>query len=195
MRNHLVMAMLAAACLAPAAVAQEDWSGVPIAPGNGRITSEPGTVRTPKPALFGGEHILVTCHNVASFPTAASCPEGVQQDAFVPLSEFARSSTVLGLSQRVDGVEASFASAMGSLQGLAQQVDGLNKSVALSSALDIVLPVNGHQNRLGFQATDIAGENGLGLSYAHASGNFDIGLSVAAVGPEQAGKVGIGFSW
>lgn len=194
MRSHLVFATLAAAFLAPAAAAQENWAGLPIAPGNGNTTLGPGP-GIPKTTLFGGEGVLVSCFSTGGFPTGIPCPQGTVQSAYVPLSEFARSSTVVGLSERVNALDGEVASVAAGLQGLTQQVDGLNKSVALSSALDIMLPVNGEQNRLGLQVTDIAGENGLGLSYSHVSGNIDVGVSLAAVGPERAGKVGIGFSW
>lgn len=207
MRLYHVLTAALGVCAISSACAQENWAGVTIPNGNGWIITNTGP-NQPKTQLNGSEAINASCFSVASFPTGSKCPSGIQQDAFIPLSEFARSSTVEKLRDQIAALSVpsvDFTQLQNSLNGLRDDVDVLSalpadftqlqNSLALASALDIVLPPDGQSNRLGFSVSHVADRQAVGLSYGHVSGDFDFGASVAFTEGDVAGKVAAGYSW
>lgn len=78
----------------------------------------------------------------------------------------------------------------------AQFNEKIEVASAVMSALDIQLPVDRNQNRLGLTSGAFGDEQAFGVSYARVQGRFDVGLAYAqGDGGRYAGKVSVGVSW
>ena len=131
---------LAAALLALAGAAQaEDWTGAPVAEGTQRLNSSDQQV--PKTMATNQEYVGTLCQNLdPNLP----CASGVNYaNAQIPITAFARSTSVDALRQDVGALNAAL-SQMG-----VDDSRRIFRAVALASALDFQSPAPGSSNRLG----------------------------------------------
>jgi hypothetical protein len=151
------------------AAAQEDWSGV-----QAPVSFQPFGTATPA-SLVGNEYIEARCNN--EFPVFA-CPAGVagQRASLVPISEFARASSVSALSElnRREGQR------------------GIAAALAMGSAS---MPSAPGRTSYVFNLSTFRGEQALGGSIMHRFASdtpiaLSLGFSVAR-GGNEAGRIGV----
>jgi hypothetical protein len=172
------------------AVAAENWSGGPVAFGQESIVA-PDFPVIPKTSTTNNEYILTQC---GSYDPALHCALGVEDAvAFVPITAFARSSTVEALSGTVAGLSfdvARLQTAMGD-----PLTKRLFRGVALASALDFQSPAPGASNRLGGAVTTTHGQVAGSVAFTHRQGKFDVSAGAAFTSTDVLGKAAAGFSW
>jgi hypothetical protein len=188
------MIAAAAACALAAGVtgasAAENWSGVPIPYGQSQIVV-PGAPFIPRTSTTNQEYILSQCGGGVP---GIGCPIGVSYAyGYVPITAFARSSTVESLSGTVAGLGADVARLQAALG------DPLTKrifrGVALASALDFQSPAPGASNRLGGAVTTTHGQVAGAVSFTRQQGKFDLSAGAAFTSKDVLGKAAAGFSW
>jgi hypothetical protein len=209
------IAALVSGLLASVAAA-DDWSGVGLDGGWYRDRND-GTL-SPISNLIGNEGVVVNCSS-STFVAAGegafdNCPasEGASL-MWVPISAFARTSTVQALTGRVSAVE----SGLGAIGTLSAQLGALSthlsalaayvpaiqqqmeqttwRGAAMAAALDSVGPAAGKRNRLGTNAATVNGETAVALNYVYAGDTMDVSAGVAYSEGEAISKVGVGISW
>jgi hypothetical protein len=164
----MLFALSGVAAIAPA-VAQGDWAGV-----QAPVSFQPFGTATPA-TLVGNEYVEARCNNeFAMF----ACPAGVagQRASLVPISEFARATSVNALSE-LNRREAQ---------------KGIAAALAMGSA---TMPSAPGRTSYVFNLSTFRGEQALGGSIMHRFGSdapiaLSVGFSVARGGNEAA-RIGV----
>jgi hypothetical protein len=186
----IIAAACALAACATGASAAENWSGGPVGFGQAQVVA-PGQPVIPKTSTTNSDYVLTECDN--NLPGVA-CPLGTSFGyAFVPITAFARSSSVESVSADVAAIGADVArlqAAMG--DPLTRR---LFRGVALASALDFQSPAPGKSNRLGGAVTTTHGQVAGSVTYTRLQGDFDMSAGAAFTSTDVLGKAAAGFSW
>lgn len=169
----------------------------------GGSASSPYTYPTSLPGSITGPLSSVSIEVAGFFPDPTA-PSGYQAIEFrVPISEFARASTVSDFSARMTSAEAQLTAIQDGVSELAAYVpiaigdlqQEARAGAAMAASLETVAPAAGSKNRLGFNSATYNGETAVSMSYVRQEGRVDISAGVAISGDETLVKGGVGFSW
>lgn len=138
----------------------------------------PDTPPIPVNVLPEGEVFLTAgCFDIRG------CADGIRHGIYrLNLNDFARASSLENLANNISN-------------NLSAMETRHTKATAMALAMDTPLPTNGLTNRVGFNVATYRGESAFSLSYARVQKNVDFSLGYARSGNEDAGRMGVGFSW
>jgi hypothetical protein len=174
----------------PNASAGEDWSGVPVGYGQSQVVA-PGDPVIPKTSTTNADHVLTWCDSSVA---GIGCPLGISSAyAYVPITAFARSSTVEALGGEVAGLGADVARLQAAIgDPLTRR---LFRGVALASALDFQSPAAGKSNRIGGAMATTHGQLAGALTFTHRQGRLDVSFGGAFTSTDILAKAAVGLSW
>lgn len=173
----------------PVAAQREDWTREPLPPFQ---VGTPLPLR-PQPPLTGTEYIRVECDTtMPGLGIPYMCPGGDpnRPDKLIPISAFARASTVFDLAARVDASFAQFAQLRKADQRSARR--GIAAALAMGTAS---FPSAPGRTSYDFNLATFRGERAIGGSIMHRLNTAEpmaisIGFSSAG-NRNHAGRVGI----
>ncbi len=136
--------------------------------------------------------------SVTSFTLGDStCPPGVVGARYsIPISNFARSSSVDALEAQIGAMSSELNAIAAYVPAIQQQMEETAwRGAAMAAALDSVGPAAGKRNRVGTNAATVNGETAVALNYVYAGDTMDVSAGVAYSEGEAISKVGVGISW
>ncbi len=213
----LAIRTLAALLALSSTAVAEDWTGVSPSPSPPGFDDQypwwfqPNYNSAP---LRGGEGVYVRCSYGMEYtaPELCSSDDDISSSIgrLVPLTAFARSSTVTALgasvsalSARISGAEAQLVAIQNSVAGfeafIPEALENTRREAvegsATAAAMTTVAPADGKANRIGFNTATYNGSTAVAVSYSRAAGDVDFNVGVAMAGDNAMVKAGAGFSW
>lgn len=160
------------------------------------ICSASGQITVPNVGLVSLVSVGGGTINASSF-----APTGSVANLQSSLTQYG--TQLASVNDSLAGLQSSFAATFQQINVIAQQLKANTQALsdrtadyaAMASAMQIMAPVNGLENRVGFNAGTAGGHQAVSLSYVRVIGDMDFQVAGAVAGSRSAGHVGLGISW
>jgi hypothetical protein len=111
----------------------------------------------------------------------------------------ALSTTVSGNTAQIAQLQRSVAALNAGFSDIGARLHVLDEKQdaqsAIAATMGFAMPLDGRENRIGYNMGTIGGATAFAMTYTHVSGPLDFHAGVSTTGRFAGGTVGLGYSW